>query len=341
MEFSIAGMETTFFGVVVAFIIVLTVWKGVKIVPQQEAWVIENFGRFDKVLEPGLNLLIPYVQRVAYRHSLKEEAIDVQQQTAITRDNVTLNIDGVLYVKIIDASKASYGVSDPYYAVMQLAQTTMRSEIGKMTLDQTFEEREMLNANIVTAINDAAFSWGVQCMRYEIKDINPPNSVLQAMELQVAAERQKRAEILESEGKREAQINIAEGEKREVVLQSEAARTDQINRAKGEAEAILTVATATAEGIEKVAKSIKVSGGTEAVSLRVAEQYVDAFKNLAQESTTLLLPANSHDAASMVAQAMSVFNKITLGEAANKKNAVPAKKRNTTSAEDKNSPWTS
>ena len=207
-------------------------------------------------------------------------------------DNVTLLIDGVLYIKILDPKAASYGVSNPYYAISQLAQTTMRSEIGKLKLDKTFEERETLNHLIVTSMNQAATNWGIQCMRYEIKDIQPPKTILQAMELQVAAERQKRADILESEGKRQSQINIAEGEKARIVLNSEAALTDKVNRAKGEAEAIVCVAEATAKGIDVVAASIKKSGGSEAVSLRVAEQYVEAFGKLAQKSNTILLPAN-------------------------------------------------
>lgn len=295
---------------VLAFIVVLTVWQGIKIVPQQEAWIVERLGRFDRKLEPGLNILVPYLENVRYRHSLKEEAVDVPEQAGITRDNVTLTLDGVLYVRIVDPVAASYGVNNPIYAVALLAQTTMRSEIGKLTLDRTFEERENLNANIVRAINEAAQAWGVQCMRYEIKNITPPASVLKAMELQMAADRQKRATILESEGKRQSQINVAEGKKQEVVLSSEAALTDQVNRAKGEAEAILAVAEATAKGIELVAQAIMRQGGTDAVSLRIAEQYVGAFKELAKQSTTMLLPANANDAGSMVAQALSVFDTI-------------------------------
>lgn len=303
-------MEATIFLLVLAFVVVLIVFQGVKIVPQQQAWIIEKLGRFDRKLEPGLNLLIPYIERVAYKHSLKEEVINITSQAAITNDNVTLNIDGVLYVKIVDASAASYGVNDPYFAVSQLAQTTMRSEIGKLTMDKTFEERERLNSNIVTSINSAANSWGIQCMRYEIKDINPPQNVLKAMELQVAAERQKRAEILESEGKKQSQINMAEGFKQEVVLKSEAALTDQVNRAKGEAEAIISVAKATAEGIEEIAAAIQKTGGADAVSLRIAEQYVEAFKQIAKQGNTIIIPANANDAGSMVAQALSVFETI-------------------------------
>lgn len=300
MEFLIA------IGVIVLFVL----YNGIKMVPQQQAWIVENLGKFDRKLEPGLTLLVPFVQRVAYKHSLKEMAVDVPEQAGITRDNVTLNLDGVLYLRIIDPVAASYGVSDPIYAVQLLAQTTMRSEIGKLTLDKTFEEREALNANIVTAINQAAESWGIQCMRYEIKNITPPQSVLKAMELQMAADRQKRATILESEGKRQSQINAAEGKKQEVVLGSEASMIDQVNRAKGEAEAIFAVAEATAKGIEVVANSIMKTGGTEAVSLKIAEQYVAAFSKLAQASTTVLLPANASDAGSMVAQALTVFDSI-------------------------------
>jgi len=303
-------MGTTEFTLAIAFIVFLTAWNGIKLVPQQKAWVIERLGRFNQTLTAGLHFIIPFVDKVAYRHSLKEDAVDIPSQTAITRDNVTLVIDGILYLKITDPKQASYGVRDPRYAVVQLAQTTMRSELGKMTLDKTFEERESLNTNIVQSINEASTVWGIQCLRYEIKDITPPENVRQAMELQVAAERQKRAEILDSEGKRQSQINIAEGGKRDVVLQSEAAMTDQVNRAKGEAEAILAVARATAEGIELVASSIQKSGGEKAVALRLAEQYIDAFSNLAKETNTILLPEKTGDIGSMVAQALAVFNKI-------------------------------
>lgn len=282
----------------------------IKIVPQQQAWVLERLGKFDRILQPGLNILIPIIERVAYKHTLKEQAMDVHAQTAISNDNVTLQIDGVLYVKIIDATAASYGVDNPYYAISQLAQTTMRSEIGKLKLDKTFEERDALNTAIVASINHAAVNWGIQCMRYEIKDIQPPASILEAMELQVAAERQKRARILESEGHRQAQINVAEGEKAQVVLNSEAAYTDQVNRAKGEAEAILFVADATAKGIDIVAESIKNEGGPDAVSLRVAEQYVDAFGKLAQKNNTLILPANVSSPSSFIAQAMTIYDKL-------------------------------
>lgn len=302
---------------VIAFIFVVTAWKGVKMVPQQSAWVIERMGRFSRVLPAGLNFIIPYIDNIAYRHSLKEIALDVPSQSAITKDNVTLTIDGVLYLKITDAKQASYGIADARYAVRQLAQTTMRSEIGKITMDKTFEERELLNVSIVQAINEAASVWGIQCLRYEIKDIEPPESVRKAMELQVAAERQKRAAILDSEGKMHSQINLAEAQKREVVLSSEAAMTDQINRAKGESEAILEVAKATAEGVELVASATQKPGGLDAVALRVAEQYVAAFSNLAQENNTIILPANVNDVGSMVAQALATFETIKKKTATN------------------------
>lgn len=302
--------DVSFLTIGVLVFAIIVIFKGVKIVPQQQAWVIERLGKFRMVLQPGLNIIIPFIDKVAYKHSLKEEAIDVRSQSAITKDNVSLEIDGVLYVRIIDAKQASYGVADPYFALIQLAQTTMRSEIGKINLDETFEERETLNSKIVLALNEASGVWGIQCMRYEIKDINPPQSILKSMEQQVTAERTKRAQILESEGERESQINIAEAAKREQVLASEAAKIDQINRAEGEAQAIISVAEATAKGIEAVADSIQKTGGSDAVSLKLAEQYIGAFGNLAKESNTILLPSNTNDIGSSVAQAMAVFDQL-------------------------------
>ena len=311
MEFT---MELT-----ITFLAFLAIVKGVKFVPQQQVWIVERMGQYRVSMEAGLNFLIPFIDNISYRHSLKEEAVDIPSQTAITKDNVTLIIDGILYLKITDPKQASYGVGDARYAITQMAQTTMRSELGKMTLDKTFLERDNLNVSIVQSINEASVVWGIQCLRYEIKDITPPDNVRQAMELQVAAERQKRAEVLDSEGKRQSQINIAEGIKQEVVLKSEAAMTDQINRAKGEAEAILQVAKATAEGIEMVAASIDKSGGEKAVALRLAEQYIEAFSKLAKENNTLILPAKTDDAGSMVAQALSIFNSIQGRVSAGKK----------------------
>ena len=272
---------------------------GVRVVPEQSAWVVERFGRFSQVLAPGLHFLIPLVDKIAYVHSLKETVIKIPNQTAITKDDVAIGIDGVLYVKVIDPKAASYGVSDAIYAVTQLAQTTMRSELGKMTLDRTFAERESLNSAIVAAINEASASWGIHCLRYEIRDIAPPVSVKAAMDLQAEAERRKRAEILESEGNREAAINTAKGAKESILL-----------KAQGEAAGIIARARATAAGIRTVSKAIKSKGGASAVSLRVAEQYVEAFGKIAKKGNTVLLPANTGDPAAMVAQAMSVYRAV-------------------------------
>lgn len=303
--------------VLIAFFIILflVLFLGVKIVPQQNAWVLERLGRFSRVMEPGLNIIIPFIDRVSYKHSLKEQAIDIRSQSAITKDNVTLEIDGIIYVRILDPKQASYGVNDPYFALVQLAQTTMRSEIGKITLDNTFEEREALNLNIVDALNQASATWGIQCMRYEIRDINPPKTILNAMEQQVTAERKKRAVILESEGDKQSRINIAEGLRQEQVLLSEAIKIEQINRAEGEASAILAVAEATAQSIERIADSCLKSGGSEAVSLKLAEQYISAFGNLAKESNTVILPAQANDVASLVTQGLSVFEALKQGNA--------------------------
>ncbi len=302
--------DAPFFVIGLFVFAIIVIFKGVKVVPQQQAWVIERLGRFKASLEPGLSLIIPFVDKVAYKHSLKEEAIDVRSQSAITKDNVTLEIDGVIYVQIIDPKQASYGVSDPYFALTQLAQTTMRSEIGKIDLDKTFEERNTLNHNIVESLNEASGTWGIQCMRYEIKDINPPQSILKSMEQQVTAERTKRAQVLESEGEQQAQINIAQAHKQEQVLASEGAKIDQINRAQGEAEAIVSVANANATAIEAVAKAIQKTGGSDAVALQLAEQYIKAFANIAQETNTVLLPSNPSDIGSSVATALAVFDQI-------------------------------
>lgn len=284
----------------------------VRFVPQQTAWIVERMGRFNRILEPGLAILIPFIDRIAYVKSLKEAAIEIPSQSAITADNVTLELDGVLYTRVFDAYKASYGVEDADYAISQLAQTTMRSEIGQLSLDHVLKERANLNANITAAINEAAQDWGITCLRYEIRDIHAPEPVVEAMHRQVTAERSKRAEILESEGQRQSAINIAEGKKQSVILASEALRAEQINMASGEAEAILLKAQATANGIDAVARSIAQGkdAAQGAVSLSVAEKYVDAFANLAKESTSVIVPGNVGDIGGMIASAMAVYGKV-------------------------------
>ncbi|XP_057269638.1 stomatin-like protein 2, mitochondrial [Pezoporus wallicus] len=284
---------------------------GVLFVPQQEAWVVERMGKFHRILEPGLNFLIPLLDRIRYVQSLKEIVINVPEQSAVTLDNVTLQIDGVLYLRVMDPYKASYGVEDPEYAVTQLAQTTMRSELGKLSLDRVFRERESLNANIVDAINQASDCWGIRCLRYEIKDIHVPPRVKESMQMQVEAERRKRATVLESEGTRESAINVAEGQKQAQILASEAEKAEQINKAAGEANAMLVKARAKAEAIQLLAAALAQQHGSAAASLSVAEQYVNAFSNLAKDSNTLLLPSNTGDVTNMVAQALAIYSTLT------------------------------
>uniref|UniRef100_A0A1A9UJ17 Band 7 domain-containing protein n=1 Tax=Glossina austeni TaxID=7395 RepID=A0A1A9UJ17_GLOAU len=283
----------------------------VMFVPQQEAWIVERMGRFHRILEPGLNILLPIVDKIKYVQSLKEIAIDVPKQSAITSDNVTLSIDGVLYLRIIDPYRASYGVEDPEFAITQLAQTTMRSELGKMSLDKIFRERESLNVSIVDSINKASEAWGIACLRYEIRDIRLPSRVHEAMQMQVEAERRKRAAILESEGTREADINIAEGKRKSRILASEAERQEQINKASGEAAAMLAVADARARGLSTIAKSLEDLNGKNAASLTLAEQYISAFKHLAKTNNTLILPSNAGDISSLVTQALSVYKTVS------------------------------
>lgn len=288
------------------------------IIPHKHVYVVQRLGRFNRVLESGPRWIIPFVDAIAYRHPLKEEAIDVHEQTAITQDNVSVVLDGIVYVKIVDPVAASYGVKDPVHSVLQLVQTTMRSEVGKIPLDKTFEERESLNAKIVEAINEAAMSWGIQCLRYEIKDIKMPEEICKAMELQMTAERKKRAMILESEGQRQAQINLAEGARAKVVLESEAAKIDRVNRAHGEAEAIEMLAKAGAGGIGMLARALEERGGERAASLQVAEKYLDAFRNLAKEGNSILLPANLQHPGSMIAEAMAIYGQVKLKSDASK-----------------------
>ncbi|KND00434.1 uncharacterized protein SPPG_04753 [Spizellomyces punctatus DAOM BR117] len=287
----------------------------VKFVPQQEAWIVERMGKFHRILEPGLAILVPVLDRIRYVKSLKEVAVEIPSQSAITHDNVTLELDGVLYYRVVDPYKASYGVEDAEFAVAQLAQTTMRAEIGQMTLDRTLAERTQLNFNIVNAINSAAADWGIKCLRYEIRDIHPPENVVVAMHQQVSAERRKRAEILESEGARQASINVAEGRKQSAILESEAVKARQINHAQGEAEAILLRAQANSQSIERIAQAIQSHGNTgqDAVSLSVAEKYIEAFGALAKEGTTVVVPSNVNDISGMVTQMMTVYNAVRDG----------------------------
>ncbi|XP_040888410.1 stomatin-like protein 2, mitochondrial isoform X1 [Toxotes jaculatrix] len=302
-------------------------------VPQQEAWVVERMGRFHRILEPGLNILIPILDRIRYVQSLKEIVIDIPEQSAISLDNVTLQIDGVLYLRILDPFKASYGVEDPEYAVTQLAQTTMRSELGKLTLDKVFRERESLNSNIVQSINQASDEWGIRCLRYEIKDIQVPPRVKESMQMQVEAERRKRATVLESEGTREAAINVAEGRKQSQILASEGEKAEQINKAAGlcisllteeqlfkwdfstlescEALAVLAKAEAKSKAIRLLSEALAEKNGNAAASLSVAEQYVSAFSRLAKDSNTVLLPSSTSDVSRMVTQAMTIYSTLS------------------------------
>ena len=293
--------------VMIAIVAVIILARTARVVPQQQVFVVERLGRYRASLRAGFHLLIPFLDRVAYRHSLKERAIDVPQQVCITRDNVQISVDGVLYMQVVDAQRASYGIGDYVFAIAQLAQTTLRSEVGKIDLDRTFEERATINLAVVREVDRASDPWGVKILRYEIRDITPPTDVLNAMEKQMRAEREKRATILASEGDRDAQINRAEGEKQRVLRESEAQRQRQINEAEGEAQAILAVATATAEGIRQVGEAISAPGGQDAARVRVAEQYVSEFGHLARTTNTLILPANLSDVGGFVATAMEVI----------------------------------
>ena len=292
---------------VLAIVVLIVVAKTAVVVPQQNAYVIERLGRYSGTLGAGFHILLPFVDVIRYRLSLKEAAYDIPAQVCITRDNVQVGVDGVLYLKVLNPERASYGISDYMFAISQLAQTTLRSEVGKIDLDKTFEERTNINTAVVSELDKASESWGVKVLRYEIKNITPPHDILAAMEKQMRAEREKRAVILTSEGTRDAAINTAEGVKQEVIKASEAKRQQQINEAEGEASAIMAVATATAEGIRRVAEAIKLDGGYEAVQLRVAEQYIGQFGELAKKSNTLVLPANVADVGSMIALAMSAI----------------------------------
>ena len=293
--------------ILIALLLLFVVYRTAVVVPQQSAYVVERLGRYSTTLNAGFHILVPFVDVIRYRHSLKEVAVDIPAQVCITRDNVQVGVDGVLYMKILNPERASYGISDYLFAISQLAQTTLRSEVGKIDLDRTFEERTTINMAVVGELDKASEPWGVKVLRYEIKNIQPPHDVLAAMEKQMRAEREKRAVILTSEGQRDAAINTAEGEKQQVIKASEATRQQQINEAEGQAEAIRAVAAATAEGIQRVAAAIRTDGGMEAVQLRVAEQYVAQFGNLARSTNTVVVPANVSDLSGMIAAAMKVF----------------------------------
>jgi regulator of protease activity HflC (stomatin/prohibitin superfamily) len=297
---------------VVLFLVVLTLIilaKTAVVVPQQSAFVIERLGKYAGTLQAGFHILTPFVDVIRYRHSLKEQAVDIPEQVCITRDNVQVGVDGILYLKVLNPERASYGISDFGFAIRQLAQTTLRSEVGKIDLDKTFEERANINSLVVNELDKATEPWGVKVLRYEIKSINPPNDILAAMEKQMRAEREKRATILNSEALRDSNINTAEGEKQKVIKASEARRQQQINEAEGEANAILAIAKATGEGIRQVAAAINEPGGFEAVQLRVAEQYVSEFGRIAKASSTIVVPSNLGDVASMLSVAMGVIRK--------------------------------
>jgi regulator of protease activity HflC (stomatin/prohibitin superfamily) len=306
------GIGTIITAALVIFIVV-TIIKIARIVPQRSAFIVERLGKYTKTLEAGFHLLLPFIDRVAYRHSLKEVAVDVESQSCITKDNIAVEVDGVLYLQVMDPGKASYGIENFLFASTQLAQTTMRSEIGKLELDRTFEERVTINASIIQAVDKASDPWGVKITRYEIKNITPPQSVKDALEKQMRAEREKRAAIAESEGRRQATINVAEGEKQEAIKKSEGEKMKRINEAEGRAKEIELVASATAEGIRKIAEAIQAPGGGDAVNLRVAEQYIKEFGNLAKENNTVIIPSDLSNIAGMVASVTSLIKSSTSG----------------------------
>src|SRR5260221_3454570 len=302
----------------VAMVVVLLA-EGMRIVPQQNAWVVERLGKFHTVLEPGFNVIVPFVDRIAYRHSLKEVPLDIPEQVCITRDNTQLAVDGIIYFQVVDPRLASYGTSNYILAITQLAQTALRSEIGKMELDKTFESRDEINHKVVSVLDEAGRTWGIKVLRYELKSLTPPESILRAMQAQITAEREKRAVIATSEGKRQQEINIADGQRQAAILESEGQKQAQINKATGEAGAIELVATANANAVKAVAAAVGTPRAVDAANLRVAQQYVEAFANLAKSGTTLIIPANVSDIAGMVVSAMTVLDRTKAGEAGAKK----------------------
>jgi len=292
---------------ILAVIAVIFITRTIKIVPQQTALVVERLGKYDRTLVPGLKFVVPFIERVAYKHSLKEVPLDVPSQICITKDNTQLQVDGILYFQVTDPMRASYGSSDYLTAITQLAQTTLRSVIGRMELDKTFEERDLINASVVNALDEAALTWGVKVLRYEIKDLTPPAEILRSMQAQITAEREKRALIAASEGRRQEQINIATGEREAFIARSEGEKQAEINKAQGEAAAIIAVAEATADAIRKVAQAIQQPGGEQAVQLKVAEKAVDAYAHLAQKNNTMIVPGNMTEVAALIGTAMSLF----------------------------------
>jgi regulator of protease activity HflC (stomatin/prohibitin superfamily) len=295
--------------IIILVVAAIFVVRSLKVVPQQHAWVVERLGKFHATLAPGLNILVPFVDRVAYKHSLKEIPLDVPSQVCITKDNTQLQVDGILYFQITDAMRASYGSSNYVVAITQLAQTTLRSVIGKMELDKTFEERDMINAAVVQALDEAALNWGVKVLRYEIKDLTPPAEILRSMQAQITAEREKRALIAASEGRRQEQINIATGEREAFIARSEGEKQAEINNAQGEAAAILAVAEATANAIRQIAAAIQSPGGEQAVQLKVAERAVDAYQHLAKVNNTMIVPGNMSEVATLIGTAMTLMKR--------------------------------
>ena len=308
---AVATVATFLVGMIVVFI-----FEGVRIVPQQNAWVVERLGKFHAVLQPGLNLIVPFFDRVAYKHSLKEIPLDVPEQICITKDNTQLTVDGIIYFQVVDPRLASYGSSDYIQAITQLAQTALRSVVGKMELDKTFESRDDINHHVVEVLDEAGRTWGIKVLRYEIKSLTPPDSILRSMQAQITAEREKRAVIATSEGKRQQEINVADGQRQAAILASEGQKQAAINKAQGEAAAIQLVADATANAVRAVGTAIATPGGTSAANLKVAELYIDAFKGLAKVNNTLIIPSNLSDVAGLVASAMTVLDRSKMTEAA-------------------------
>ncbi|MFT4066387.1 SPFH domain-containing protein [Paraburkholderia sp.] len=314
-------MDSTIVGAVLLIVVIVLASQTIKIVPQQHAWVLERLGRYHATLTPGLSFAFPFVDRIAYKHVLKEIPLEVPSQVCITRDNTQLQVDGVLYFQVTDPMKASYGSSNFVFAITQLSQTTLRSVIGKLELDRTFEERDFINHSIVSALDEAAANWGVKVLRYEIKDLTPPKEILHAMQAQITAEREKRALIAASEGRKQEQINIASGGREAAIQKSEGERQAAINQAQGQAAAILAVAEANAQAIQKIAAAIQSNGGMDAVNLKVAEQYVNAFSNLAKQGTTLIVPGDMSNMSSMIASALTIVNKGKAGGEATRSDA--------------------